>query len=43
MLERQGKFQEAIREYEALIASEVAGEGEIDDAKARIAVLKKRP
>jgi tetratricopeptide (TPR) repeat protein len=40
MLERQGKYQEAIREYEAFIASEGPGDQEIRDAKARIEVLK---
>jgi len=43
MLERQGKYQEAIREYEALIASEGVGDGGINEAKARIEALKKRP
>ena len=40
MLERQGKYQEAIREYEAFIASEGPGDQEIRDAKARIEALK---
>jgi hypothetical protein len=40
MLERQGKYQEAIREYEALMVSEGVGDQEIHDAKARIEALK---
>lgn len=40
MLERQGKYQEAIREYEAFIASEGPGDQEIREAKARIEALK---
>jgi hypothetical protein len=40
MLERQGKYQQAIREYEALIVSDGVGDQEISDAKARIEVLK---
>lgn len=42
MLERQGKYQEAIREYEAFIASEGPGDQEIREAKARIEGLKNR-
>jgi tetratricopeptide (TPR) repeat protein len=40
MLEKQGKSQEAIREYEALLVSEGVGDQEIQYAKARIEVLK---
>ncbi|HYM10730.1 MAG TPA: tetratricopeptide repeat protein [Bryobacterales bacterium] len=40
MLERQRRYPEAIREYEALIASEGPGEEEIAQAKARIEALK---
>jgi hypothetical protein len=40
MLERQGKYPEAIREYEAFIASEGPGGQEIRDGKARIEALK---
>jgi tetratricopeptide (TPR) repeat protein len=43
-LERQGKYDQAIREYEALIASQGAGEDEIGLAKSRIeALLKIKP
>jgi tetratricopeptide (TPR) repeat protein len=40
MLERQGKFSEAIQEYRALIASEGAGDYEIGEAKSRITRLE---
>ncbi len=39
-LEKQGRFQEAIREYEKLAAAEGAGEQEIAEAKERIAELR---
>jgi tetratricopeptide (TPR) repeat protein len=42
LLERQGKFHDAIGEYEALIASEDVGENEIKEAKSRIEALQKR-
>ena len=40
MLERQGKFSEAIQEYQALIGSEGAGDYEIGQAKSRITRLE---
>jgi len=43
MLEKQGKHREAIREYEALIASEGAGDEEKERARARIQALPKAP
>jgi tetratricopeptide (TPR) repeat protein len=39
-LEHQGRFLEAIREYEKLAGSEGAGEQEIAQARGRIAALK---
>jgi tetratricopeptide (TPR) repeat protein len=41
MLERQGKTQEAIREYEIFLNSEGAGTEEIEKARTRIRILKK--
>ena len=41
MLEKQGKYSDAIQEYEALIGSEYAGDFEIQTAKERIEALKK--
>ena len=41
MLEKQVKYPEAIQEYRALINSEGAGDYEIGNAKARIAVLER--
>ena len=43
MLERQGKYREAIREYEALIASEGVGAEEVSSARTRIDFLKHAP
>jgi tetratricopeptide (TPR) repeat protein len=40
MLEKQGKFSEAILEYRALISSEGAGDYEIGEAKSRITRLE---
>ncbi len=42
VLEQQGRFREATREYQALIDSGTAGEEEIARARARIQVLEKR-
>lgn len=42
MLEKQGKYSDAIREYEALIASEGVGDLEIQTARSRIEALKKQ-
>jgi tetratricopeptide (TPR) repeat protein len=42
MLERQGKYPQAIVEYEALMDAEGAGEEEIKNAKDRIAALRKQ-
>ena len=39
-LEKQGRFEDAIREYEKLAAAEGAGEQEIARARARIAELR---
>jgi tetratricopeptide (TPR) repeat protein len=41
MLEKQGRFSQAIDEYRALIGSDGAGEQQIADAKARIRTLEK--
>jgi len=41
MLEKQGKFSEAIQEYQSLIASEGAGDYEISEAKLRISRLER--
>ena len=41
MLEKQGKFQDAIREYEVLIDSEGPGDLEIENARKRIEALQK--
>ena len=41
MLEKQGKFSEAIQEYRALIASEGAGDYEISEAKSQITRLER--
>ncbi|HUI56912.1 MAG TPA: tetratricopeptide repeat protein [Bryobacteraceae bacterium] len=41
VLEKQGKFADAIREYRALIGSRGAGEDEIQAAKARIEALRR--
>lgn len=46
MLEKQGKYPAAIREYEALInaLNELgAGDGEIEDVKRQIEALRKKP
>jgi tetratricopeptide (TPR) repeat protein len=40
-LERQKKYDDAIREYEALLSSEGAGEDEARHATARIEALRK--
>jgi hypothetical protein len=40
MLERQEKYAEAIREYEALLKSDGIGDEEIKNARTRIAALK---
>jgi len=42
MLANQGKNGDAIREYQALIASEGAGDGEIRRAREAIEALQKR-
>jgi tetratricopeptide (TPR) repeat protein len=42
MAERQGKYQEAIREYEALSTSEGAGDEEIGTARREIEVLRRK-
>ena len=42
MAQRQGKYQEAIREYEALSTSEGAGDEEIGNARREIEVLRHR-
>jgi tetratricopeptide (TPR) repeat protein len=39
-LEKQGRFEEAIREYEKLVAAEGAGDQEIAEARERIAELR---
>lgn len=41
MLEKQGKFSEAIQEYRALIASEGVGDYEISEAKSHITRLER--
>jgi len=42
MLERQGRYLEAIAEYEALLASDGPGEEELRRAKERIALLRQK-
>ena len=42
MLANQGKYAEAVKEYEALIASESAGDDEIRWAREAIEALRKR-
>ncbi len=39
-LEKQGRFEDAIREYEKLVAAEGAGDQEIAEARERIAALR---
>lgn len=39
-LEQQGRFEEAIREYEKLVAAQGAGEQEIAEARERIVALR---
>ena len=43
MLEKQGRYPDAIREYEALIKSEGVGDGEIEEARRHIEMLRKKP